>query len=791
MKICRIAVAILVCLLLFPVVLNVPGSVKASYDLSQVAYCERVKQELNLNAQQESMLEKYGFTIAEMPYEYTPPDEEDPFGGDMLETSPGTRFEDFYWQKVYNPDLPVFVTTDSILHLFHVVFDCSLRMIEYSVFYPMIFNVTEYAFQKSLNDYNLIPHDDSVTYWAVRNATVYFAVAMSLISDENATVPSELAADLNFYLNEIYAETPQFVDAGLWHFPEPPYDVGIAYDFTQFTVRGHYKGTPRLEQYFRTMMWYGNFPICVPRNDETYTWCVSHIDAPAVVYTRDILKQNPLFFDEWITLYNVTSALVGESDSINPLFLETALHKVFGDRDQYLDVVAASGGLTALRTELSKPEYAQQILGQALGKIWDDSQLPRYPIIFQFMGQRYVPDSFMFQMLCWDKTGLNSLGEKRIMPKSLDVFAVLGSERAYELLTPDFDFGNYTANLAALTSKFNNLTEEEWTHSSYMAWIYSLQSLTNMEYDASYPDFMRNLAWKDEKLNTALGSWAQLRHDTLLYAKQPYIPTFVCSYPEAFVEPNPAFYSRMQQLSERTIAAINMLPTNSVAPIPMFESPGYELGSSTIIMDSLESIKDITQKLEVISTKELAQQPLTTEEINFLKQIAYTQAIGGSGGRNPVGWYVDTITFIAEAANYTSLLQVPVIADVATFPPGDIEYPPQILHVGVGGVNALVVLYPMINGTLAAAVGPVFSYYEFPLIGTKRLNDDEWKTMLTWSNRTAYLPSWINDVYGRREPYIVPEQITAVVLTATMVITSLSMVYLKKIGRMKKNHSRI
>ena len=206
------------------------------------------------------------------------------------------------------------------------------------------------------------------------------------------------------------------------------------------------------------------------------------------------------------------------------------------------------------------------------------------------------------------------------MPKGLDVFAVLGSERAYELLTPDFDYSNYTANLAALTSKFNNLTEEEWTHSSYMAWIYSLQSLINVEYDASYPEFMRNLAWKDEKLNTALGSWAQLRHDTILYAKQPYIPTFVCSYPEAFVEPNPTFYSRMQQLSERTIAAINMLPTNSVAPIML---PYYY--PETIVMDSLESIKDITQKLETISTKELAQQPLTTEEIDFLKQIAYTR----------------------------------------------------------------------------------------------------------------------------------------------------------------------
>ena len=35
-----------------------------------------------------------------------------------------------------------------------------------------------------------------------------------------------------------------------------------------------------------------------------------------------------------------------------------------------------------------------------------------------------------------------------------------------------------------------------------------------------YPSFMRNEAWTDKSLNTSLGSWAELRHDTILYAKQ-------------------------------------------------------------------------------------------------------------------------------------------------------------------------------------------------------------------------------------------------------------------------------
>jgi hypothetical protein len=729
----------------------VPKTVKASFNLSSVAYYDRVKQVLNLSDQQESMLEKDGFVIVDISNT-----------SDGLE--PWLRFEDFYFDKVYANDLPVFVTTDSILHLFHVVFDCSLKILENQTFCPRILEVTQYAFNSSVNDYHAIPHDGSLKYWAIRNSTIYFAVALSLASGKNVTLPNELQADENFYLNQIYAAQPQFLTAGWWHIPDPPYDVKVKYDFTQFTVRGHYLGEPTLERYFRTLMWYGNYPIFVPRIDEQYTWFISHIDDPAAVYIRDVLKSNPTYYNEWLSLYNVTSALVGESDSINPLSLETALHKAFGDAPKYLDLVAAQGGLTALREELGEPEYQQRILSQALVAQMPKA-LPRYPTVFQFMGQRYVPDSYIFQLLCWDKVGYNSTMDRRIMPKGLDVFAVLGSDRASQLLFPDYDYANFTNHLSALEENFENLTEQEWNHSSYMAWMHSLQSLVTTEYNESYPDFMRTLAWQDEKLNTGLGSWAQLRHDTLLYAKQTYIPAWLCSYPEAFVEPNPAFYSRMQELSDRTLEALNVLPQNEVEPT---------------IVSSLGELKSVTKKLEIISEKELSKEALTGEEVDFIKKLAWNC---GSGGF--IGWYVDTIHNIARAANYTSLLEAPVIADVATFPPGDIQYPPQILHVGVGYVKALVVLYPKPDGTLTAAVGPVFSYYEFRLVGTKRLNDNEWKATLTWNNRTEYLPDWLKDVYGMADPGPVPEYPVAVLVnfvTFTLVLVAVK----KSTGARKK-----
>jgi hypothetical protein len=124
-------------------------------------------------------------------------------------------------------------------------------------------------------------------------------------------------------------------------------------------------GDAQLERYFRALMWYGQYPIYVPRVDEQYAWNVVHIDEAAIVHMRDIMRSNSKYFDDWRILYNVTGALIGESDSINLLNLETALHRVFGDSEKYLDYVSTGSGLSALKQELSKPEYDQRILSQA------------------------------------------------------------------------------------------------------------------------------------------------------------------------------------------------------------------------------------------------------------------------------------------------------------------------------------------------------------------------------------------------------------------------------------------
>jgi hypothetical protein len=170
---------------------------------------------------------------------------------------------------IYRNDLPVIITTDSILHLFHVVFDCSLKYLEKNIFYPMLLEVTRFAFNSSMNDYRNAEQDNSLKYWAIRNSTVYFAVALSLMTGQTVELPPELSEDAAFFLSNILSNEPSFVPAGVWYVPEFPGEC-VYYDFTQFKVRGHYLGDETLERYFRTFMWYGQYPVFIPRNNEYY-----------------------------------------------------------------------------------------------------------------------------------------------------------------------------------------------------------------------------------------------------------------------------------------------------------------------------------------------------------------------------------------------------------------------------------------------------------------------------------------------------------------------------------------
>jgi len=646
-----------------------------SLDLSQVEYLELVKKVLMPSEDALGKLSQNGFVAIPKLY--------------------GNTMEDVYCTVFLN-DLPVFITTDSILHLYHLMFDNLLKNVEKEYLIPMIKQLTSQLLQKSLELY--LSSSNSLKN-AAKEILRYFSVATSLI-DSSVSIPSPVRDEATTIVSEI-------LDAKV-------VELYPGEDYTQYKPRGHYEKDPELRLYFRCMMWLGRKIFDINKDDHLFQ---------AVVATKLLFSMEETL-SLWRKIYQVTSLFVGVADSLTPLSLHNATCKVFGD-DYQLDLFEDTENLQQLKTELKKSEYTASKIFSSV--IYDDihSEPMEFPKIFQFMGQRFVPDSYVLQNVTYDRV-LPYNGNVRLLGSGLDVAAVLGSERAVQNLKPEIQKYNYKQNLDSLSDEFSEFPKEYWESSLYFSWLYTLRPLLTTIPDESYPSFMQTLAWQDEKLNTVLGSWAQLRHDTILYAKQPYsIGLIICGIPTGYVEPYPEFYKGIRALCIETVNFLNEVQV---------------LSSSW--KNVLNEMADITQTLFSISEKELNGTALTEEEMDFIRDVAVVKD-GGVCGVPPtiLGWYPSLI----EKASIEDS-KVPCIADVMTAA-GDPEggQPPQVLHAATGYVNFIIVIYEAPKGEKIAAVGPVFTYYEFPMLGFQRLCDSEWEEMLQ-KGTAPQQPSW-TDTY--------------------------------------------
>ena len=337
----------------------------------------------------------------------------------------------------------------------------------------------------------------------------------------------------------------------------------------------------------------------------------------------------------------------------------------------------------------------------------------------RFMGQRYIPDSEILQEL--------TEPYKRPFPCGMDVFAVFGSERAEEILDeiyqPKQQWDKYEENFRKLADQFRSQTVEEQTGNLYNGWLYCLKSLTS-RVDSGYPLFMRNTAWEDKSLSTALGSWAEIRHDTILYGKQSGTECGGDEPPEilGYVEPNPEFFNRLLWLTTAT---------------------RENLSDRGLLSDSMKykmlDFEDMLDFLKTCAWKELNGEDLSLEEHYSLLTYGGTLEYLSSSIAEASDWYLvesDTDKHMA------------VIADVHT---SDSAY----LEAGVGTAAEIYVAVSQ-YGKIYLTRGAVFDYYEF--VSGERLTDEEWQEQLKQNppQRPPFTDSFMDKTSGGEVP--VPDE---------------------------------
>jgi len=245
---------------------------------------------------------------------------------------------------------------------------------------------------------------------------------------------------------------------------------------------------------------------------------------------------------------------------------------------------------------------------------------------------------------------------------------------------------------------------------------------------------MQTAAWNQEKINTQLASWTELRHDNLLYAKQSYTGGYICSFPYGYVEPIPEFYEAVAQLGRNTAQMLS----NS-----KFQE--YEI---QYVIGYFNHLAEIAETLKSIAEKELSGTPFSSAEIDFLKSVIRKNISGVCGAPAFNGWYTEL--YYNYSMREDNLFDKNyVVADYHTAPTDETGFPVGwVAHSGTGPINLAVVTAKLPTGENVTFTGPVMSYYEYTTTNFFRINDEEWDSLyLAKSTR----PDWVNIYLADKE----------------------------------------
>ena len=667
--------------------------------------------------------------------------------------------------------LPVFVTADTLLHLYHVQFEESLKDIEEREFYNDVAGIAAVLTDRLATLHAAAKPNDLKE--AAKKAWTYACIGRKVL-DPTFDVPAAIAADVKPVLEKIDKHE------GFWPQPETAHVdwplFRYAEDFSQYVPRGHYTRSEVLKRYFLGMMWFGRMTFCLkggePYGPDDQPFLVSGEEArlqtmAAAMLTR-LLRDEKLpdgrsLADAWRRVYTVTAFYVGLADDLGPNEYAAAVKKAAGPAPPG-DALATGGFVgggdkwRAVQLELARlspPAIYSGTGGQGTYRGAEPAKLLEAldkSMGFRLMGQRFVPDSYWMGTLVFPTVGrpnragmftwvMTANGPIRGFPRGLDVMALLGGKRARDLLTElgDDDYGantegqnlKYQAVFDKLKAELAALSPGDWHRNIYWAWLDALRPLL-ADFGEGYPSFMRTGAWRDKSLTTALASWAQLRHDTILYVKQSYTMATKGAPPrikpvEGYVEPVPEFYARLLAMTRQTLRGLKEME--------VLTGPAVE---------RLSILETILARLLDISVKELAHKELTKEDYAFIRNFG--QALEAVRVRYPEmeaaaaeamkkrDW--KEYQRISRKLDPSRSMMTTLVADVHTD-----QNTRQVLEEGTGHVELILVAYLQPDGRIVVGAGPVLSYYEFKHPMSDRLTDERWIEMLT-SGREPQRPAW-------------------------------------------------
>ena len=684
-------------------------------------------------------------------------------------------------KQVFTPyvesGIPLFITSDSLLNAFHVLYEESVLRLE-TANARKLPEILRFIWKNLPSAAKLVKGKPELAARAKRRAQVVVGTALKLLGDTTIKPDKKVAALID-------AEVKRITEAKATLKPKwlgPPDKTFVALDYSRYRPRGFYTRSPDLQRYFRAVSWLQSIPFRVSNDEEllailmlgnTVTYRRFGGDFSAIVQGR-----------EFKSFFEIFREFVGAGDDWD---IMKAAHEA-----QNL----GSDDLSRKRKDLLEdaegygrgPKINDQV------RFAPDDPTKTAEPNFRIISALRTPDAILFHRT----TDLRQF--KRPFPDGLEVCAALGSSYARSKLT-----GKDRKKLLETIDKSKTFFKGD---SLYIDYLHCLAALVDKpEPDA--PKFMSGEPWQIKSCQTALAGWAQLRHTWALQAKQTVHYLGMTEKPPGFVEPEPEFFARMAELVRRTEAllqdagvlkpdmkqlagemraaatlieekqlatkgeealkeisleegmllqkAMTVLMCFGVDPSPdrdklkafFAKLPGElrkaadkidkgQLPNQELLKKALKEatadvaplwrrLREVCLRLEALAHKQLRGVPFNDRDKAFI--LRYGEEIAG-------------IMLYGGNSYLTPNDDAPRIVDVYANPTKG-----AYLAVGIGRARALYVLYPVKGGEVLCR-GAVMPYYEFQ--NPKRLTDTEWLELLDSPKRPG-IPAWVKPIVAGRE----------------------------------------
>ena len=583
---------------------------------------------------------------------------------------------------------PSFVTTDLYLQLFHLYFDCMLREIEENKLHAMMTKLSLSMYLKLYQQANSTDNKE-IKSLATYDAA-FFAIAYELFTGASIGT-SDFQAITKPEVKRVMDSKNDFSD-----FIEDYQNVMFSYSL--FRPRGHYSRNENLKKYFRGMMWLQSVPFGL---DEEISLRRAIVMADALNNEKNAQKD----YDQLNVLLNY---LMGSADNLSIPQVQAEIKKIGKPLGELL---SDANAIATIKKNLDE-------IGEKQTRIRPKFEMTSHNKVC-LMPQRYQPDAEVLQeMVDYDNDPT-----KRATPKGLDFFAAMGVSPAEQILIEE---GQQWKDFKPMLTKMKTRMQEiNWDETIATQWMNALKVVSDKADNQPY--FMGTPEWDKKNLNAMLASWAELKHDAILYAKQPFgaecggggLPDPVVM---GYVEPNVGFWKKAIELLDNTSKLLK------------------EQGMLTEkVDDATTRIREEAEFLLRTSEKELRGETLAEEEYDQIKCMGATfENISLDLLRQPnqslMGW--DDV----QGADK----KVALIADVYT---ANAKNNPDksVLFEGVGLADEIYVIVE-IEGCLYIARGAVLSYREFTQpMDLQRLTDEEWQKQLEQEPRKG-VPDWMKSI---------------------------------------------